>query len=190
MNITARLHSIRNLPVPILNRARSYRALPDYDNAIKDTDTAVRLDPKLAAGYFLRAMIYGEKNDNDRKLTDLDRRSASIRAREPITSSADFSLREKARSTRRPTNILARSNAIRSRSVSISVARGTTAAYVTMTGRYRTPMRRFASLRRSRPDFRPRADLRRKNDYDRKLADLNQAISVSPNVESTTSSAK
>jgi tetratricopeptide (TPR) repeat protein len=55
-----------------INRGNAYRSKGDNDRAIADLNEAIRLDPKSAMAFNIRAGTYHQKGDNDRALTDLN----------------------------------------------------------------------------------------------------------------------
>jgi tetratricopeptide (TPR) repeat protein len=54
------------------NRGFAFRQKGDYDQAIRDFDEAVRLNPKDAVVYYDRGVAYGRKGEVDREISDYD----------------------------------------------------------------------------------------------------------------------
>ena len=52
------------------NRGEAYRLQRDYDKAMADEETAIRLDPKLSQGYLNRGAIYAARGDYKRAIED------------------------------------------------------------------------------------------------------------------------
>jgi tetratricopeptide (TPR) repeat protein len=50
-----------------------YNLKGDYDRAIADYDEAIRLDPKVAAAFYNRAIAYKAKGDPDRVIADYNK---------------------------------------------------------------------------------------------------------------------
>lgn len=59
-------------PVFLNDRAVRLFNAGDIDRAIVDLDEAIRLDPKLAAAYINRGLIYAQKRDHARAMADYD----------------------------------------------------------------------------------------------------------------------
>ena len=52
------------------NRGIAYRKKGQYDRAIADFDTAIKLNPKIVQAYYNRGVAYGKKGDNDRAIAN------------------------------------------------------------------------------------------------------------------------
>ena len=62
--------SIPITPLPNRNRGLAYSNIGNIDHAIADLNEAIRLDPKSARSYAVRADVYSRSGEHDRGIAD------------------------------------------------------------------------------------------------------------------------
>ncbi len=64
--------STENRAIAYYNRAIHYDRIKDPDNAIRDYDESLRLNPRYASAYYNRGNIYRNKKDHKKAIADYD----------------------------------------------------------------------------------------------------------------------
>jgi tetratricopeptide (TPR) repeat protein len=67
-----------NNPLILTRRGSIYRVLNQFDQALKDTNQAIKFDPRYAEGYINRGLIYYQLGNNQQALINLNHVISSI----------------------------------------------------------------------------------------------------------------
>ncbi len=176
-----RSSSIRITLSPTTIAALAYAAKRDYDRAIADYDKAIELDPANALAYNNRGRAYADKGDHDRAIADYDK---------AIQLDPKFAQRLQ----RRGNAYFAKGDydrAIADYDEAIKLDPKYAFAYHNRAlayreqGRLRPRHRRLRRGDQARSEIhlgvqQPRLRLLRQGDYDRAIADYDEAIKLNP----------
>ena len=172
-----------NYALAYYDRGVVYYDRHDYERAVADLSKAIKLDPKDSLAYYNRGLTYRAKGEMDSALADFDQ-AIKLDPKNPLPfynrglASRDKGDHERADRRLQPP---------RSGSTPAMRWRSTTAVWPTgigasPTARWPDYDRRSGSIRATRRRISAAASRYfEKRDYDRAIADLNQAINGRPN---------